>query len=432
MLIFTFPAIANRQKFVVLCRKKMRQLLTSILLATLLLFSSLDIFPQEATAPYKLSVSGYVRADALFDSRQVVEAREGFLLFFPKKPEFDKHGKDVHAHPSFNQYAMASRVTLKATGPDVLDAKVLGLIEADFTGASNIENNGLRLRHAYISLQWNKTRLMAGQYWHPLDVPEMIPNVLSLNTGAPFHSFSRQPQVRIDYKTGNISLVAVAASQRDYVNAGPEGNSSAYLRNSVVPNLHGQIQFKKEGIFAGAGIDYKRLTPKLQKDSTYTGDIHLDCLSYTAFLSYTQKSLSIKTQYTLGRALNDHLMMGGFGTILPGENQTNNSYTALSHHYIWVNAALTLNKWQPSLFLGYLKNAGADKSVTGPVYARGADIDYLYRLSPMITYTAGKLSLIAEMEYTVAAYGDVTDTYSVKNTKETGNLRVGLGMVYSF
>lgn len=410
----------------------MRQLFPSILLAALLLFSSLDIFSQETTSPYKLSVSGNVRIDALFDSRQVVEAREGFLLFFPKKPEFDKNGKDVHAHPSFNQYGMASRATLKATGPDVLGAKVLGLIEADFTGASNVENNGLRLRHAYISLQWNKTRLMAGQYWHPLDVPEMIPNVLALNTGAPFHSFSRQPQVRIDYKTGNINLVGVAASQRDYVNAGPEGNSSAYLRNSVIPNLHGQIQFKKDGLFAGAGIDYKRLTPKLQSDSIYTGDVHLNCFSYTAFLSYTQMNLSLKTQYTLGRALNDHLMMGGFGTVLPGGNQTKISYAALTHHYIWVNAALTLSKWQPALFLGYLKNAGADEPVTGPMYARGADIDYLYRISPMLTYTTGKLSILAEIEYTVAAYGNITNTYTVKNTTETGNLRMGLGMVYNF
>lgn len=410
----------------------MRPFLPAPLLALLLLISSLDLFSQEEISPYKLSVSGYVRADALFDSRQVVEAREGFLLFFPKRPEFDKNGKDIHAHPSFNQYAMASRATLKATGPDVLGAKVLGLIEADFTGASNIENNGLRLRHAYISLQWNKTRLMAGQYWHPLDVPEMIPNVLSLNTGAPFHSFSRQPQIRVDYKTGNINLVAVAASQRDYTNAGPEGSSSAYLRNSVVPNLHGQIQFKREGLFAGAGIDYKRLTPKIHSDSSYTGDIHLDCLSYTAFLSYTQNNLNFKTQYTLGRALNDHLMMGGFGTLLPGENQTDINYTTLTHHYIWMNVAYTLNNWQPSLFLGYLKNAGAGEPVTGPVYARGADIDYLYRISPMLTYTTGKLSLIAEMEYTVAAYGDITNTFTVNNTTETGNLRVGLGMVYSF
>jgi hypothetical protein len=424
--------LQTNRSFAFFAEKKMRKLLPATLILTLLLFTALQAFPQEKTSPYKLSVSGFLRADALFDSRQIVEAREGFLLFFPKRPEFDKNGKDIHAQPSFNQYAMTSRVTAKASGPDVLGAKVMGLIEADFTGASNNENNSLRLRHAYISLQWNKTRLLVGQYWHPLDVPEMIPNVLSLNTGAPFHSFSRQPQVRIDYKTGHFNLVAVASSQRDYTNQGPSGSNSIYLRNSLIPNLHGQIQYKNEGFFTGAGIDYKRLTPAMQTDSIYTGDIHLDCLSYTAFLSFTQKNLNIKTQYTLGRALNDHLMMGGFGTILPGENQNDISYTALTHHYIWTNAAYTLNKWQPSLFLGYLKNAGAEQSISGPVYARGADIDYLYRASPMMTYTTGRLSIIGELEYTVAAFGTNTDTYTVMNTTETGNFRLGLGMVYSF
>jgi hypothetical protein len=424
--------LQTNRSFAFFAEKKMRKLLPATLILTLLLFTALQAFPQEKTSPYKLSVSGFLRADAIFDNRQVVEAREGFLLFFPQKPEYDKDGKDIHAHPSFNQYAMTSRLTAKASGPDVLGAKVLGLIEADFTGASNSENNSLRLRHAYISLQWDKTRLLVGQYWHPLDVPEMIPNVLSLNTGAPFHSFSRQPQVRIDYKSGHFNLVAVASSQRDYTNQGPSGSSSIYLRNSVGPNLHGQLQYKNEGLFAGAGIDFKQLTPALVTDSTYIGNVHLNCLSYTAFLSFTQKNLNIKTQYTLGRALNDHLMMGGFGTILPGENQNNIGYTALTHHYIWMNAAYTLNKWQPSLFLGYLTNAGADKTISGPVYARGADIDYLYRVSPMITYTTGKLSIMAEMEYTVAAYGDVTDTYAVVNTTETGNFRLGLGMVYGF
>ncbi len=223
----------------------MKRTFALVLLITTLIFISLRASSQEEPNKYKVSLSGFVRADAIFDSRQVLEAREGFLLFYPKKPLLDPNGKDIHAKPTLNQYAMTTRLTAKATGPDVLGAKVLALIEGDFTGASNAENNSLRLRHAYISLQWTKTRLLVGQYWHPLDLPEMIPNVLSLNTGAPFHSFSRQPQIRLDYKQGQFNFVAVASSQRDYVNNGPQGSTSVYLRNSVVPNLHGQVHYKK-------------------------------------------------------------------------------------------------------------------------------------------------------------------------------------------
>lgn len=398
----------------------------------LLIFNNIPAFSQEATSAYKLNVSGFVRADAIFDSRQVVEAREGFLLFYPKKPEFDKNGRDVNAHPSFNQYAMTTRLTAKVTGPDALGAKMLAVVESDFTGASNAENNSLRLRHAYISMKWPKTRIMAGQYWHPLDVPEMIPNVLSLNTGAPFHSFSRQPQVRLDQQLGGLNLVLVAASQRDYVNTGPLSGSSIYLRNSVIPNLHSQIQIKKGKLFAGAGIDFKRLTPRLVYDSIYTGNVHADLFSYTGFLSWTAENWSLKTQYTLGRALNDHLMMGGFGEIIPDTPGSPVSYSPITHHYFWVNIAKTSGNWQPSFFAGYLYNAGAAETLRTPTYSRGEDIDYIYRLAPMITYVNGKFSFIAEVEYTAAAFGEVGEKNKVYNTSETGNLRVGLGAVYSF
>lgn len=410
----------------------MRAALKLYLLCFILLISILQIHSQESPSPYKLAVNGFVRADAIFDSRQVVEAREGFLLFYPKKPEYDKNGRDINAHPSFNQYAMITRLTAKATGPDVLGAKIFALVEADFSGASNNENNSLRLRHGYISMQWAKTRLMLGQYWHPLDLPEMIPNVLSLNTGAPFHSFSRQPQVRIDYKTGFINLVAVAAAQRDYVNSGPDGNTSVYLRNSLIPNLHAQVQMKKNGLLAGAGVDYKLLTPALVSDSIYTGDINLNCLSYTAFISFSADNFSLKTQYVYGQALNDHLMLGGFAVASNRSESDRAGFTALNHHFVWINGTYTHGKWQPSVFAGYSFNAGADAQVEGPVYARGADVAYVYRIAPMLTYTAGRFSLSGEIEYTAAAFGENTAQYKVVNPKETGNLRIGLAAVYNF
>ncbi|NTW25700.1 MAG: hypothetical protein HGA37_13465 [Lentimicrobium sp.] len=403
-----------------------------ILLIFIFLSVSTQLYSQENTNPYKLSVSGFVRADAIFDSRQVVEAREGFLLFYPKKPLIDPNGADINAKPTFNQYAMTTRITAKATGPDVLGAKVLALIEGDFTGASNIENNSLRLRHAYISLQWAKTRLLLGQYWHPLDLPEMIPNVLSLNTGAPFHSFSRQPQVRVDYKTGKLNFVAVAASQRDYVNAGPSGSNSIYIRNSLIPNLHGQIHFKSTKLFVGVAVDYKMLTPRIATDSLFAAEEQLNCLSWSGFINFTSGKLSVKTQYTYGQALNDHLMMGGFGVSYTDELTRNRDYAALNYHAAWMNTTLSLGKWSPSLFLGYTKNSGAAENISGAIYARDADIDYVYRIAPMMTFVTGRFSIIGEVEYTVAAYGTNDEKYKVIESAETGNLRIGIGVVYSF
>lgn len=397
-----------------------------------LLISSLQCFSQVKDSSFKLEIHGFLRADAIFDSRQVVEAREGFLLFYPKKPVFDKSGKDVHAHPSLNQYAMISRVNLKASGPDVLGAKVFGFLEADFTGASNSENNSLRLRHAYVSMQWRKTRLLAGQYWHPMDIPEMIPNVLALNTGAPFRSFSRQPQLRIDRAEGRFNLVLAATAQRDYVNIGPGGSTSEYLRNSALPNLNGQLHYKNKRWFTGVAVDFKKLTPRLVTDSLYTANEALNCFSYSLFLSYKSPVMSVKAQYIYGQALNDHLMLGGFGVteIHPVTNRY--VYTPLNTHSWWLNASANFAQWQPSLFLGLSHNNGASSHIQGPVYARGADIEYTYRVSPMLTYAMDRFSLMAEVEYTVAAYGRPDRDYKVTHSKETGNLRIGLAVMYVF
>jgi len=401
-------------------------------LLVLLAFAVNPVIGQQDENPFSLKVKGFVRADAIFDSHQVVEAREGFVLFYPKQPVIDADGNDVMASPIFNQYAMTTRINASATGPDVLGASVTAFIESDFTGASNAENNSFRLRHAYISLKWTKSKLLLGQYWHPLDVPEMIPNVLSLNTGAPFHSFCRQPQIRYDFTAGKFTLVAVAASQRDYVNTGPSGNSSAYLRNSAIPNLHGQVQFRSGKLFAGIGYNFKKLTPRLVTDSAFKANEHVNTGSFTAFLNYAASTISVKAQVVYGQALNDHLMMGGYAVESTDIKTNRRSYLPLNYVSSWINIAKTGGKWQPSIFAGYTQNYGTKSTVSGPAFARDTNIDYVYRISPMLTYVAGRLNLIAEIELTTAAYGINDDHLKVKNSKEVTNFRLGLGAVYTF
>ncbi len=174
------------------------------------------------------------------------------------------------------------------------------------------------------------------------------------------------------------------------------------------------------------------LTPRLTTDSLYAADESLNCISYSGFLSYKKEKISIKAQYTYGQALNDHLMMGGFGVTSRDVTTDQREYSPLNYHSIWMNSELTLGKWTPSLLLGYTQNMGSEEIITGPVYARDADIDYVYRIAPMITYVTGKFSLILEVEYTVAAYGTNDLYYKVLNSTETANVRVGLGLVYSF
>jgi hypothetical protein len=422
----------------------MKKLLTAVILILMVAFSvKAQVGQEKEIVKPSVVLGGFVHADALYDTRQVVEAREGYLLFYPKNIKLDKDGQDVNAHGSFNQYAMTARLVVKATGPDVLGAKATALIEGDFTGASNLENNGFRLRHAYAKLTWSRVTLLAGQYWHPLDVPEMLPNVLSLNTGAPFRSFSRQPQIRTDLKLGKFTLVLAATSQRDYVNTGPgtDSSSSVFQRNSGFPNLHAQIQYSEGRVFAGAGFDFKQVVPRLITDQKYEANEKVNCSSLTGFVKLSFKPVVIKAQAIYGQNLNDHLMLGGYGVSVIDPLTDRRTYVPLNYLSAWVGLTTTGQVVQYSLFAGFAKGFGANDSIIAPyIYARGidrcgyrkADIDYVYRLSPMVSWYVGKMVFAAELELTSAAYGPADQYYRITESKEVTNLRTTVSMVYNF
>lgn len=383
---------------------------------------------------FEIKFTGFVKAEAMFDTRQTVNANEQMLVFYPDKQKLDVNGNDVNAHPNLNQLAMASRITLTATGPDAFGAKVNGVIEGDFTGPSNVENNAFRLRHAYIKLNWSKSELIMGQYWHPLNVPEMIPYVISLNTGAPFHPFSLQPQIRFTKTFKKISAVIVASSDRDYASIGPLGTTTEYLRNSAIPSMHLQLQYKKgDNVFFGIGGDYKKLTPRLITDSLWEADESLDCIAATAFLKVKTKKLTIKLQSVFGQNLYEHLMMGGFAVEKVDTATQRMTYTSLDQFSVWTDISTNSEKkFNAGLFLGYIRNLGSLHNIWGAKYGRGTDIAYVYRISPRLMWSLNNLTIASEFEYTVAAYGTPDYLGDVQNSSELFNFRVELAMQYNF
>ena len=184
---------------------------TIVFLVGLFLFSG--AYSQDSTevkTKIKIQIHGFVKTDYWYDSRQVAYAREGLFTLFPKDVELDKNGQDINAEPSFNYSAITSRLNFKIDGFDAFGAKTFGYIEADFSGMSNVTINTFRLRHAYLQMSWKNTDLLMGQYWHPMFVTEVFPTVISLNTGAPFQPFIRNPQFRITQHFGNLKMIAAA------------------------------------------------------------------------------------------------------------------------------------------------------------------------------------------------------------------------------
>jgi len=175
---------------------------------------------EKASSGFGIALSGFVKTDVIHDSRQTLSLREGHYLLYPKPALPDKDGRDVNGADSFHILSVQTRLQGKITGPDAFGAKTSGLIEAEFFGTSEADINGFRLRHAFLKLNWRKTELLVGQYWHPMFVVESFPDVVSFNTGAPFQPFNRSPQIRLTRTFGGWSLQAAALSQRDFVSAG--------------------------------------------------------------------------------------------------------------------------------------------------------------------------------------------------------------------
>lgn len=378
-----------------------------------------------------LKVSGFVKADYIFDTRQNVEGREGFYIAYPKPIVKDNYGVDINGNPSANQYGMTTRLGLTASGPEIFNAKSMAFIEGDFTGPSNAHNNALRLRHAYIKLDWEKTSFLMGQYWHPLDVPEMLPSVLSLNTGAPIHSFSRGPQIRVTQKTGALQWVFVAYSQRDYASTGPEGVSPNYLRNGIIPDLSLQVNYSNKNIFTGAGINYKQLQYRTFTIENNLMQDHVPALSAIAFFKYHKNKWDFRLQAVWGENLYDHLMLGGVAVSDVDSSQAKIEYTNLSAASAWATVYYQINKLKIGVFGGFANNLGSQTEIKGPVYSRGYDIQYVYRISPQWYYQIKNLIIANEWEYTVAAYGTPDSFGKVSNSYEVGNLRFTLSLIYN-
>lgn len=386
---------------------------------------------QNDKKPVSFRLSGFVKTDYWYDSRSVVAAREDLFLLFPRNVEPDVNGEDIYGDPVFNFSAITSRIAGTISGPDAFGAKTSGLIEADFSGVTNADINGFRLRHAYFKLDWPKLELLLGQWWHPMFGIGAVPNVISLNTGAPFQPFIRNPQVSVTYRSGKNQVLLSAIAQRDNASDGPRGTTPDYLRQSSLPNFHLQFIRNSGSTTFGAGVDYKILRPALVTDSLYKTAETLGTIALLGYIRNRWDLWDVKAKAVFGQNLSEHLLMGGYAenNIDPANGKV--TYTPLNHLMTWANVVYGKTK-QAGIFLGYSKNFGASDNVGGNYYGRGHDIDYLYRIAPSFSIISGKVQFSSEIEYTVAAYGTPDNMGIVQNAQPVGNVRVLLTGFYFF
>lgn len=403
-----------------------------ILFLPLVLIQNAALGQSADSAKVKLRFKGFIKADAIFDSRQTVSARESFVLMYPKKPLFDKHGFDLNSRPQYNQYGTSSRLIFTVDTIKYHDYNISAYVETDFTGASDATNSGLRLRHGYMKIDHHQMQLLIGQYWHPLAAPEAFPDMLSLNLGNPIKSAMRAPQVRFQYRIHAFDFVAVASAHRDNSAIGPSGVVPDYLKNQIIPGLHLQTIYHKNNLLLGAGYDFKRLNMRTKTDSNVAVNEYVSNSAVHLFGKLELPKIIIKAQCIWGENLYDQAMLGGVGVTAMDSLSQTQSYAPIAQASMWVNVATKFPKFNVSLFAGYVQNLGSQKAFVGSVYARGGDIAYIYRIAPQLSYKMGKVILFSETEYTAAAYG-ISDQYcKVSAAKAVGNLRQNLSVLFLF
>ncbi len=378
----------------------------------------------------EIKISGFVKNDFFFDSRQVATFREGHFLLYPLNELLDANGEDINAKSSFNALSIQSRVTAKLFGPEVLGAKSGGLIEGEFFGTSDSDVNGFRLRHAYVTLNWENTGLLFGQTWHPMFVTDVFPQVVSFNTGSPFQPFSRNPQIRLTQSFDKFNLIAALLTQRDVTSNGPAGFSSSYLRNNLMPSAHLQLQYKSESFVTGAGVDYKSLTPRIVTTKNYKTDETVSGLSGLLYAKYTFSGFTWMVEGVYGQNLTDLLMLGGYAVSAVDTATGYEEYTPLNVFSIWTDLSYGKDI-QLGLFVGYTKSLGADDKIVGAFNTRVSNIEKIFRVTPRVIFNFSKVRFATEVEFTSTSYGSVDEFGKVYDTKDVLNIR-GLLAVYYF
>ncbi len=389
-------------------------------------------FAQEENKPV-IKFSGLVKTDFFYDTRQIVGARDRHFLLWPEPVKLDPDGKDINAKGSFNMLSVQSRAGVSLSGIEYQGVKISALLEGDFFGQANENVNSIRLRHAYIKLNFRQSELLMGQYWNPLFTLDCYPGTVSFNTGVPFIPFSRSPQIRYTHNVGSLRFLAAAVGQqKEYTSVG----GSEALRNSGIPDMHAQVHYQikdeEKEFVAGIGGSWKTIVPKIVTDSSYKTDEKVSGLSGIAFLKFKNKGITAKLEGVLGENLYDVVQISSYAVkAVVDADKGIVSYTPIRNYSVW-GEIHTNSTIQVGIFAGYSKNLGAEDEVISVPNSRCQNIDYLYRISPRIIIPFGKLNVGVEIEHTGAAFGEIGPKATVINTRRTANTRFLLSSYISF
>ena len=379
----------------------------------------------------KAEIYGFVRNYFTYDSRSCVQSNEGLFNMLPNDVNYASNGDDLNAIPSVRFLSMTTRFGLNVAGPEIWGAKSTAKIESDFCGASSGTAFNLRIRQAYTKLAWEQSDLLVGQAWHPMS-GDLMPEVFSLATGAPFNPFNRSPQVRYNYApVKGLSFTAAALYQYQYGSVGLDGKTSnTYSRNALVPELFVGVTTKGKHLTGMLGANVSTIAPRVTANNMLV-DERLTSYSFMASGSLKVDDLSVRAKAVYGQNTSHMQQPTGFGIVETFDNGVNN-YENMQLGSAWITMMYG-KKLRYGFFAGWMKNYGsAGEDFTSLVVRNNTGLDQAYRFSPIVTYKVENMQIGLEYEHTAAAYGFYQADGTVANTHWVANNRICVMMKYDF
>ena len=395
---------------------------------TILAFAAIAVSAFAQDSKPSIEIHGFIRNFYAFDSRKMIGLTEDFFTYVPydeKLVTVPSGDVDVNGYPNFRFAALTSRLWVEVKGYEVEGWKVGARVEGDFyNGLGNDKVTGtanFRLRQAFVTLARKDLTFKAGQSWHPMAAD--MPDVFSLNTGAPFGPFSRTPLAQVDYKlAGGLSLTGAALWQMQYCSNGPEGKSASYIKYGCTPEIYLGVNYKEDNLTLRAGINMLSIKPVLQDAMGFRTD-RITTFTPFFYAQYAKDLFSVKFKTVFAEA-GDHVNLnGGYGvskTLADG----NQEYTPTRNSSSWLSLCYG-KKVQAILFAGYVKNFGTKEALEGT--GTGAPVGFWFsgnsfdnmnqmaRLTPTVIYNLGKVAFGMEYEMTTVQYGDKDQGINLAN-----------------
>lgn len=421
----------------------------SLLLVMLTLTAFSQKKKEDDANPGKPSIQiyGFVRSEFYYDSYKGLNAAMDNFYLVPLYKGKDANGAHINQQGMANYTAMATRFGMNIKGPELLGAKTSANFETDFAGIVTEYPEVLRLRKAYVKLNWEKFSLLLGQTWHPLwnGSGAFFPKVGGLSTGSPFNPFNRSPQVDFDYNFGKITLSATALYEQQYCSKGfyevPNTNSQNLAkRNAVIPEMVLGLYYNSNGFSTGVAGQFNAIKPIDVTDQNFVTNELNTSLIGMGYIGYKSDKLYILAKGLIGQNMPNLTMFGGYGVKDYNTSTGEMTYTNYNNYSALFNIVYG-KEVQVGLFTGILGNMGTSDELFNfegsgaRIAGMLTNIKTTYRVSPHISYNIKNLNFVAEYEMTTADYGSGNFNFSdglYDDKVSATNNRVLLMVMYHF